>query len=309
MKREFYSYLYSEINAREDVDKLAQIHTSEVTHDTLLSIYSQKIQEFTRKTLHFHKKPHVMTRYFQMYQEGSSIVDIATQADLSPCLMARLILESYFLSSDIEKHKIKSQISHIMKDPSLLEDERLRKELELCIERDDNYSPLIDKLKRVTGEKYETLLCEKLRSVDVPFMDEEEMRASGYPKTPDAKLLIPFAVNGFVVNWVDSKASFCDDFSMQTARDQFLSYVNRYGPGLVIYWFGFIEELNGMHQDGVLLMESFPETGLEFLNPPQFNFKCKNPDIGEENTTKNDNNIVNDSSNNVSKNELINKES
>jgi len=55
------------------------------------------------------------------------------------------------------------------------------------------------------------------------------MRASGYPKTPDAKLLIPFAVSGgFIVNWIDSKASFCDEYSMQLARDQFLSYVNRY---------------------------------------------------------------------------------
>lgn len=35
-------------------------------------------------------------------------------------------------------------------------------------------------------------------------------------------------MNGFVVNWIDSKASFCDDYSMETARDQFLSYVNRY---------------------------------------------------------------------------------
>jgi hypothetical protein len=33
-------------------------------------------------------------------------------------------------------------------------------------------------------------------------------------------------------------------------------YVNRYGPGLVIYWFGFIDELN-THKD-VLLVDDFP---------------------------------------------------
>ena len=32
--------------------------------------------------------------------------------------------------------------------------------------------------------------------------------------------------------------------------------MNRYGPGLVIYWFGFIEELN-THKD-VLLIDDFP---------------------------------------------------
>lgn len=114
-------------------------------------------------------------------------------------------------------------------------------------------------------------------------MNEDEMRASGYPKTPDAKLLIPFAINGFVINWIDSKASFCDDYSMQFARDQFLSYVNRYGSGLVLYWFGFIEELNNMQQDGVLLMDKFPLNGIEFLRLPQFNI---GPDHGSSVTVQ-----------------------
>ena len=37
---------------------------------------------------------------------------------------------------------------------------------------------------------------------------------------------------------------------------QFQAYVNRYGPGLVIYWLGFVEELNS--HPHVLLMDSFP---------------------------------------------------
>ena len=34
-------------------------------------------------------------------------------------------------------------------------------------------------------------------------------------------------------------------------------YVNRFGPGMVIYWFGFIEDLD-THPD-VLLMEDMPK--------------------------------------------------
>jgi hypothetical protein len=34
--------------------------------------------------------------------------------------------------------------------------------------------------------------------------------AGGHAKTPDIKLELPIAVNGRIVNWIDSKASFCD---------------------------------------------------------------------------------------------------
>ncbi len=38
---------------------------------------------------------------------------------------------------------------------------------------------------------------------------------------------------------------------------QFEGYRNRFGPGLVIYWFGFIDELNTM--PGVQMLDHFPE--------------------------------------------------
>ena len=41
-------------------------------------------------------------------------------------------------------------------------------------------------------------------------------------------------------------------------RDQFWSYWNRFGPGLVIYWFGYIEQLNRNTEAGILLADSFP---------------------------------------------------
>jgi len=41
-------------------------------------------------------------------------------------------------------------------------------------------------------------------------------------------------------------------------KDQFWSYWNRFGPGLVIYWFGYIKQLDNNTEAGILLSDRFP---------------------------------------------------
>jgi len=61
-----------------------------------------------------------------------------------------------------------------------------------------------------------------------------------------------------MVSWIDSKATFGDERSHAAALEgQYQTYTNRYGPGLVIYWFGFIAEL-GASDPEVLLLDTFP---------------------------------------------------
>lgn len=50
----------------------------------------------------------------------------------------------------------------------------------------------------------------------IAFRGEEELRAEGQAKTPDVKLEVPIAVHGRLVHWMDSKASFCDDWTYKT---------------------------------------------------------------------------------------------
>lgn len=40
-------------------------------------------------------------------------------------------------------------------------------------------------------------------------------------------------VNGRVVNWIDSKAAFGDEYYHNTVNHHLKSYVNRFGPGMV----------------------------------------------------------------------------
>ncbi|CAM9556872.1 unnamed protein product [Phaeothamnion confervicola] len=104
------------------------------------------------------------------------------------------------------------------------------------------------------------------------FETEGDLRARGAYRTPDARLLVPVAVRSaetckwHVVNWIDSKAMFGDPETFR--RDHFaqlVSYVNRYGPGMVIYWLDLAESLNGeatppqhRHAD-ILAVAAFPD--------------------------------------------------
>jgi len=60
------------------------------------------------------------------------------------------------------------------------------------------------------------------------------------------------------VNWIESKALFADErLHEQYMRDQLRSYKHRYGPGIVIYWFGFVK---CEEEEGILVMDSFPKS-------------------------------------------------
>ena len=90
---------------------------------------------------------------------------------------------------------------------------------------------------------------------------------SGYDKTPDFKLVIPFAYQGHVINWIESKALFGDEERHKDhLKGQLWSYWNRYGPGMVIYWFGFIDDLDNNRDKGIVVCDHFPED-IELADP------------------------------------------
>ncbi|XP_077864259.1 CDAN1-interacting nuclease 1-like [Saccoglossus kowalevskii] len=257
--REILEYMHS-CGTRECLKTLAKKYP-EHSYNTLVSICGQDYQKKTRKSHHKHHKPEVMEEYYQRYLSGVCkphkepvLLHLAEEVDLSHSLLARIVLERHLAHNKYEgNNPPKSVVSQMMKDTSKIEDVALSFEVkQLC------YSSV--------GSEYEYILREKLHNRGIAFIDEDEMRSRGYDKTPDIKLEVPIAVDGQVVNWIESKASFGDEYSHNTyLKDQFWSYWNRFGPGMVIYWFGFIEELD-IHRDrGILLKEDFPDDDIVTL--------------------------------------------
>ena len=276
MKLSEYNDIISLMHAYKSRDALPKIQEKykNISLSALGSIYAQDYQKKMRKTHHLHYHPDTVDSYYRTYCSGVQgnkkhvLLSLANDIDLSPALLARMILEhSMTKARDDGTSPPKSLVTRMMKDTTLIEDPILATEVHTCIMCDDHYGPVVDNIKHSIGHEYEFKLTKILDDLGIAYIGEDQMRARGYDKTPDIKLEVPISVDGYIVNWIESKASFGDEFSHKGyLKDQFWSYWNRFGPGMVIYWFGFIEELDINKDKGIILREDFPQNIVR-LNP------------------------------------------
>lgn len=48
----------------------------------------------------------------------------------------------------------------------------------------------------------------------------------------------------------------------QYMNSQYKAYVNRFGSGMVIYWFGFVDSIVDQEEKDVLVMDGFPSADM-----------------------------------------------
>jgi hypothetical protein len=227
-----------------------------------------------------HRKPKVTAAYYAAWATGEEdVLTLAERAQIPPTFMARIILEIHgmaLLNTSFGSPALRSWVRTSIRDPSTLEDPDLRAQVWAAVEQDDTFSPLIDKVRHNAGCEYEYRLQEHLYNRGIPFLTEQEVRDAGFPKTPDVKLSVPLELaeeGGGVINWIESKACFGDVETHRQNAKQLNGYVNRYGPGLCIYWFGFDRAAAKETASSVYLLDRFPELThslpWEPLHPPQ----------------------------------------
>ncbi|XP_077905986.1 CDAN1-interacting nuclease 1 isoform X3 [Ictidomys tridecemlineatus] len=218
---------------RQSLRKLKQRFPSQ-SQATLLSIFSQEYQKHIKRTHAKHHTSEAIENYYQRYLNGvvkngaaPVLLELANEVDYAPSLMARIILER-FLQEHEETPPSKSVINSMLRDPSQIPDGVLANQVYQCIVNDCCYGPLVDCIKHAIGHEHEVLLRDLLLEQNLSFLDEDQLRAKGYDKTPDFILQVPVAVEGHIIHWIESKASFGDECSHHAyLHDQFWSYWNR----------------------------------------------------------------------------------
>ena len=79
----------------------------------------------------------------------------------------------------------------------------------------------------------------------VEYFTENDLRAGTVEgKTPDFLLMKPIEWHGDEYNWIESKASFGDEYiHRKNHRGQVSDYVELYGQGILVYWYGYLDVL------------------------------------------------------------------
>ncbi|KDO31958.1 hypothetical protein SPRG_03173 [Saprolegnia parasitica CBS 223.65] len=181
---------------------------------------------------------------FQMHKEKAPLLAISQHLRMAPCLVARVFLE---FSNKVPKANIYKALLATLDDETAEHglSGRLRAELRACVVADVHCSPLCDRIRRSEGDEYEHMMILRLHQLGIPFENEHMLRERGLAKTPDALLLAPIQVRTrdgrwHLVQWIDSKAMAHESATENEAQHiaQAHAYVNRFGPGMLLYWMG-----------------------------------------------------------------------
>ncbi|XP_056151378.1 CDAN1-interacting nuclease 1 [Lampris incognitus] len=146
------------------------------SQSTLLSIFSLEYQKRTKKTMSRHHAPDVIESYYKRYLNEAKaqptapiLLELANEVDLSPALMARIILDRFL--QDLEGGVYsKTVINSMLKEPSLIPDQILANHIYQCTINDCCYGPLVDCIKHAIGQEHEILLCDKLKERNLSFL-------------------------------------------------------------------------------------------------------------------------------------------
>lgn len=211
---------------------------------------------------------------------------MATREKFLPVSLCRILLALEYNGTP------KSITNEMMRNPHMIPDPLFGLNVMNCWFNDKSDGPLIDLKRQAIGEDYEVRLKKLAADVGLEFHDEVYLRRYGYDKTPDLKLAVPCMYKGKIISWIESKASFGDMTShRQYVNDQLASYGNRYvnwhckwfefleengihslrhlyefdicrfGCGVVIYWFGYLDQVAMCpeNKDCIIVTDEFPK--------------------------------------------------
>lgn len=257
-----YRFFYDSLNSHEDVQKYSKKY--DVCCGTLASILNQKVVEDVKKNHYqFARKT---DKIVSQWENGKSFLRLSQEYQYPATLISTLVLENLGYS--------RKEIRFFYKNPKLLQNIRIQKELMESLDKDYFFSPRAHQLQDEKGQIGENLLSAWLEKKSLDFICENDMREEGHTgKTPDFLLKKPIRIHDQEISWIESKALFGElKEHKHYEKKQFKKYADCFGGGLVVYWFGYETDIlkekdeRYMIADSNLFKKDLPERVRSFLN-------------------------------------------
>ncbi len=230
MRYEEYKDLYNKLNSTEDLERLVK---RGYDREMLMVLYTQRMTREVKKN--FYKVKNNTGRMLKEWRQGHSLMEISNRYRFPPILTAMFVLQEM----GINKKKFWSYV----RSEEPIKDSRLEKEIKEINEKDYVYSTWANDEQRKRGIWGEDLLESWLDEQGLEYRTEEDLRGV-YAKTPDCLFNEPVMVDGKEVMWIESKATFGDNTEFRyNTRKQLIPYTEIFGPGMVVYWFGYLDDL------------------------------------------------------------------
>ncbi|MDR2866636.1 MAG: C15orf41 family protein [Methanomassiliicoccaceae archaeon] len=230
MKYSDYKTIYNALNGSKDIEKMA---SKGYDREMLISIFTQKMTREVKKRFYVVKQN--TGRMLKDWKRGHTLLQIAERWKFPPILTAMFI----FMEDGASRKEFWGYIN----EPDSLQSKDVRDEVKEVRKADLVYSPEGNEMQRQRGLWGESLLHQWLDGQGIKYRTEEDLRGV-YEKTPDALLDEPMMYNGKKIYWVESKASFGDNTEFRyNSKKQLIPYTNLFGPGVVVYWLGCLDDL------------------------------------------------------------------
>lgn len=244
MKYAEYLDLYNKLNTAEDIDFLAENFGYD--KELLLVVYTQRVVRDTTKK--FYRVKNEARRMAYAWQNGASFVEIAKRYNFPAVLGALMILE--------QRKVPRKQFWKYLADLNAVPDRRLRRELADACAVDIVYSPDGSARQYARGRWGEAKLQAWLKARGLEFRTEKDLRKE-YDKTPDILLHKPIDVDGSKPYWIESKATFGDPYEVKRhVKKQLVPYSDLFGDGIVVYWFGYVQDVELPIPEGVTVTDA-----------------------------------------------------
>ncbi|MEK6839120.1 MAG: C15orf41 family protein [Candidatus Thermoplasmatota archaeon] len=244
MKYSEYKELYEHLQTPEDIDFLAENFGYD--KELLLVIYTQRVVRDTTKR--FYRVKEQAKKMAWAWQHGHSFVEVADRFHFPPILAALMILEQRKISL--------KQFWKMLGDLSKVPEHRLARDLAQACRTDIVYSPEGSARQYARGRWGESKLQAWLNARGLEYRTEKDLRPE-YDKTPDILLRTPVELNGSKKYWIESKATFGDPHEIRRhIKKQLGPYTDLFGDGVVVYWFGFVEDVELPMPEGVTVLDA-----------------------------------------------------